>query len=293
MIKGSNKKVVDERQIKSTLMNALVIKRILRSAGLTYIRPTIDPHLQQGIIFHDAEALFGTESRETEKILENLASIGVFNKLLLDIIKTCPYCDSPYIDVREICPSCGSKDISRINHELRCDSCLGTFLTPKLSLICKKCNKLFDANQARLKPLFSYLISEHTDMPDEAANEIELTGRLHISDTSTKKLKEILESFLQKMDEILDSHLRKINQTDYTALYPGRWSEQAIQRVLPTYLEKTLQALKLLGKATAIDVASQTGRTRAIESVYLNQLVNLGMVKKERIGRKCYYYIKQ
>lgn len=292
MIKSSNKNVEDEQQIKPHLMNTFTIKRILRYAGLTYIRPTIDPHVQQGIVFQDADLLFGTEGKETEKILENLASIGVLNKLLLDIIKTCPYCDSPLIEIKDVCPSCGSKNIYSINHELRCDLCSFTFISPKLSLVCKKCNKSFDASQAGSKPLFSYLISEDTDIMKEATNEILLTGRLHISDVLTKNLKATLESFLQKMDEVLRNCLGKIYQSEATVPYISKKSEEATQRPLPAHLDKTLQALRLLGKATAMEVAGQTGRTRAIESVYLNQLVNLGIVEKERIGKKCYYRIK-
>ncbi|MEM3905699.1 MAG: hypothetical protein QXZ17_02350 [Nitrososphaerota archaeon] len=292
MIKSSNKNIASEQQIKPTLMDISLIKRILRYAGVTYIRPTIDPHIQQGIVFQDADLLFGTESRETEKILENLTSMGVLNKLLLDIIKTCPYCDSPLIDIKHVCPGCGSKNISRINHELRCDSCSAIFMSPKLSLVCKKCNKSFDASQAGSKPLFSYLISEDTDIMKEATNEIVLTGRLHISDVLTKNLKATLEGFLQKMDEVLSNYLGKIYQIESTASYISKKSDEAVQKTLPAHLDKTLQALRFLGKATAMEVASQTGRTRAIESVYLNQLLNLGIVEKERIGRKCYYHIK-
>lgn len=292
MIRTSDKKVANE-QLRLTLMSASVIKRILRSAGLTYIKPTIDPHGQQGIVFPDAEALFGTESSETEKVLENLASIGVFNKLLLDIIKTCPYCDSPLIDIKEVCPDCKSKDIVRINHELMCESCSATFLSPQLSLICKKCNKIFDSNHAKSRPLFSYLIAEEVGASEEIINELELTGKIHISDALTKNLKVMLENFLQKMGEVLDSHLGKICRFESTTSYIGRGSEKEVQKVLPSHLEKTLDALRFLGKSTATQVASRTGRTRAIESVYLNQLVNLGIAEKERIGRKCYYNLKQ
>lgn len=293
MIKSSNKKVVNEQQLKSIIIKPSIIKRILRSAGLTYIRPSIDPHVKGGIVFQEAEVLFGIEGEETEKLLESLASIGVFNKLLLDIIKICPYCDSPLIDVEEVCPSCESKNISKINGELRCELCLTTFLSPKLLLLCKKCGNSFDASQARSRPLFSYLMSEDTSVSEEAVNEIEFTGRLHFSDTLTKNLKTTLDGFLQKMDGLLSSYLEKIYQQGPNISYTGSVSEKAAQKALPAHLEKTVQALRILGKATAEQVASQTGRTRAIESVYLNQLVSLDMAEKERIGRKCYYHIKQ
>lgn len=293
LIKSSNKKIANEQQLNLTIIKPSTIKRILRSVGLTYIRPTIDPHVQGGIAFHDAEVFFGISGEEMEKLLENLASMGVFNKLLLDIIKTCPYCGSPLIDIEEVCPNCESKNISKINGDLRCELCLSTFSSPKLSLLCKKCGNSFDASQARSRPLFSYLMSENASASEEAPTEIELTGKLYFSDSLTKNLKGTLDGFLQKMDELLSSYLEKIYQLGSNVTYAGVVPEKAVQRTLPSHLEKTLQALRILGKATAEQVAGQTGRTRAIESVYLNQLVNLDVVEKERIGRKCYYHIKQ
>jgi predicted transcriptional regulator len=40
-------------------------------------------------------------------------------------------------------------------------------------------------------------------------------------------------------------------------------------------------------------VADQTKRARAVESGYLNQLVLMGYVKKERRGRKAYFYVER
>jgi len=45
------------------------------------------------------------------------------------------------------------------------------------------------------------------------------------------------------------------------------------------------------GKAIAEDVAKETGRARAIESAYLNQLTRMGYIKKEREGRRAYFSI--
>lgn len=38
-------------------------------------------------------------------------------------------------------------------------------------------------------------------------------------------------------------------------------------------------------------IAEQTKRARAVESAYLNQLVIMEYLKKERKGRKAYFYI--
>jgi len=60
---------------------------------------------------------------------------------------------------------------------------------------------------------------------------------------------------------------------------------------LPDHLRKTILSLaKLGGEATAEEVARETGRARAVESAYLNQLVAMGYLGKKRKGRKVYFY---
>ena len=60
---------------------------------------------------------------------------------------------------------------------------------------------------------------------------------------------------------------------------------------LPDHLRKTALALGRLGEARAEDVAKETGRERAVESSYLNQLVRLGYVKKRRRGHEVWFYV--
>ena len=62
---------------------------------------------------------------------------------------------------------------------------------------------------------------------------------------------------------------------------------------LPDHLRKTAMVICRRNAATASEVAEETGRARAVESGYLNQLVNLGHVKKKRDGRKVYFYIEK
>ena len=62
---------------------------------------------------------------------------------------------------------------------------------------------------------------------------------------------------------------------------------------LPDHLRKTAVTLCKLGQATAEEIAEQTRRARAVESGYLNQLVLMGYLKKERRGRKAYFYIEK
>lgn len=54
---------------------------------------------------------------------------------------------------------------------------------------------------------------------------------------------------------------------------------------LPDHLRKTATVTGSLGKATADEISERTERARAVESGYLNQLVRMGYLKKERDGR--------
>ena len=62
---------------------------------------------------------------------------------------------------------------------------------------------------------------------------------------------------------------------------------------LPDHLRKTAMVVCKVNEATADDVAKETGRARAVESGYLNQLVAMDHVKKRRKGRKVYFYIQK
>lgn len=61
---------------------------------------------------------------------------------------------------------------------------------------------------------------------------------------------------------------------------------------LPDHLRKSALGLATLREATATDLSKETGRVRAVESDYLNQLVSMGLVKKKRKGRDVYFYVE-
>jgi len=63
---------------------------------------------------------------------------------------------------------------------------------------------------------------------------------------------------------------------------------EALLRI-PDHLRKTLVAVCRLGLVIAEDVAQETGRARAVESSYLNQLARMGYLKRERKKRKVYF----
>jgi hypothetical protein len=100
-----------------------------------------------------------------------------------------------------------------------------------------------------------------------------------------------LETIIQKLDTIAG----KLDE-----LSPGKPQEIEVKNLpmdvatllsLPDHLRKTALTLCNLGEATAEMVAEETGRARAAESDYLNQLVSRGYVKKRRVGRKVYFQI--
>jgi len=60
---------------------------------------------------------------------------------------------------------------------------------------------------------------------------------------------------------------------------------------LPEHLRQTMQAIVTFGEATALQVSEKTGRSRAAESDYLNQLVDRGFLKKVRRGREILFQV--
>ncbi|MDI6798493.1 MAG: transcriptional regulator [Candidatus Aenigmarchaeota archaeon] len=62
---------------------------------------------------------------------------------------------------------------------------------------------------------------------------------------------------------------------------------------LPDHLRKTYSIAVMLGEAAADDVSLRTKRARAVESAYLNQLVIMGYLEKNKKGRKTYFKRKE
>ena len=60
--------------------------------------------------------------------------------------------------------------------------------------------------------------------------------------------------------------------------------------ILPGPLQDTAKALIPLRISTADEISKKTGKQRAVESSYLNQLVERNYCRKIRIGRKIFFY---
>lgn len=69
-------------------------------------------------------------------------------------------------------------------------------------------------------------------------------------------------------------------------------SAQEIETLLtvPDHLRKTLITVYTFGGVTATDVAKHTGRARAVESNYLNQLTRMGYFERAKKGREVYFF---
>jgi response regulator of citrate/malate metabolism len=104
-----------------------------------------------------------------------------------------------------------------------------------------------------------------------------------------QKIKESLDRLNEKMDVMID--ITKHNPSE-TQTIPDALDVMTLLS-LPDHLRKTAVTLCKLGEATAEEVAEQTERARAVESSYLNQLVLMGYLKKERRGRKAYFYVEK
>ena len=115
-------------------------------------------------------------------------------------------------------------------------------------------------------------------------NELLLSKKpLHV----LEKIKENLERLNEKMEIMIE--IQRHGKKELQA-FPDASLDVMTLLSLPDHLRKTAMSICRCGRATAQEIASQTKRARAVESAYLNQLVIMGYLKKERQGRKAYFY---
>ena len=105
-----------------------------------------------------------------------------------------------------------------------------------------------------------------------------------------EKIKENLEQLNEKIDVMIE--IQKHGQRVIPDNLPEALDVMTLLS-LPDHLRKTAVSLCKLEEATADQVAEQTKRARAVESGYLNQLVIMGYMKKERRGRKAYFFVNK
>ena len=105
-----------------------------------------------------------------------------------------------------------------------------------------------------------------------------------------EKIRENLESLNEKIEVMIE--LQKHGRQDIQPM-PDAPLDVMTLLSMPDHLRKTAMTICRSGRATAEDISQQTHRARAVESAYLNQLVIMGYLKKERKGRKAYFYAER
>lgn len=103
-----------------------------------------------------------------------------------------------------------------------------------------------------------------------------------------EKIRQNLEQLNEKIDVMIE--IQKHGQRELPEELPETLDVMTLLS-LPDHLRKTAVTLCKLEEATADEVSEQTKRARAVESGYLNQLVVMGYMKKERRGRKAYFFV--
>ena len=109
-----------------------------------------------------------------------------------------------------------------------------------------------------------------------------------------EKIEESLEKLNDKMEimiEIQKNGNGNVNSQKASLALPDASLDVMTLLSMPDHLRKTAMTICRSGRATAEEISEQTKRARAVESAYLNQLVIMGYLKKERKGRKAYFFI--
>jgi hypothetical protein len=121
--------------------------------------------------------------------------------------------------------------------------------------------------------------------------------RRRVNSSTLKELREIsagVREVGKKLDSLIELQRRH-------AMKGGFEGSEAVTALpfdvdsiisLPHHLMKTAMVIAKLRKGTALDVSRDTGRARAAESDYLNQLVSMGYLKKRRSMRKVVFYVE-
>jgi uncharacterized protein (DUF1015 family) len=104
-----------------------------------------------------------------------------------------------------------------------------------------------------------------------------------------EKIRENLERLNEKIEVMIE--LQKHGRKDLEQQIADAPLDVMTLLSMPDHLRKTAMAVCRLGRATAEEISQQTHRARAVESSYVNQLVIMGHMKKERKGRKAYFYV--
>jgi uncharacterized protein (DUF1015 family) len=109
--------------------------------------------------------------------------------------------------------------------------------------------------------------------------------------TVLEKIRENLERLNEKVEIMIE--LQKHDRKEVQQPLADAPLDVMTLLSMPDHLRKTAMTVCRLGRATADETSDQTKRARAVESAYLNQLVIMGHLKKERNGRKAYFFVER
>jgi hypothetical protein len=107
-----------------------------------------------------------------------------------------------------------------------------------------------------------------------------------------EKIEESLEKLNDKIEIMIEIQKNGNDHNQKASLsLPDASLDVMTLLSMPDHLRKTAMTICRCSRATAEEIAEQTKRARAVESAYLNQLVIMGYLKKERKSRKAYFFI--
>jgi DNA-binding transcriptional ArsR family regulator len=261
----------------------------LMSAGITFIKPVFDPQSDTGVSYPDADAAFGTKGRQTEEVLERLHQAGVLKRVLLDVVRTCPRCGFLDVEVKDVCPKCKSSRIVSTETGMLCKVCGTTFNATDMMLSCVRCGHTFRQENTRFKPLYAYILAKRELSGPPRPRTLEFSGKLTLNEPIGEELRKTMEGLVSRIEKAVQE-LIEVNREMMLAKARGEGEVEkgVVQRAMRVSdaLRRTLSALQELERATAEEVSAKTGRARSLESVYLNHLTQLGLVRKIRVGKK-------
>jgi len=104
---------------------------------------------------------------------------------------------------------------------------------------------------------------------------------------------ETLGERLERVVNLQEAIMQQVQPRREKISLEGMPLDAATLLSLPDHLRKTAMAICKLGEATATDISRETGRVRAVESDYLNQLVGMGHIKKKRKSHDVIFYIER
>jgi hypothetical protein len=136
-------------------------------------------------------------------------------------------------------------------------------------------------------PCITTVHSQNTNTRGKHVNKEEPFGKKPLN--VLEKIRDNLERLNDKMEVMIE--LQKHGRKDTMQPFTDTPLDVMTLLSMPDHLRKTAMTICRCGRATAEEISEQTTRARAVESSYLNQLVIMGHLKKERKGRKAYFYV--